>query len=206
MVAATHLLKFHGNMLARGFWLYVWEVRPHVGDKVYYVGRTGDSSTINAQSPFIRMGQHLGFAKNSCMLRRWLEKRGIEPGRCSFKLTAYGPVLKETKVEIEYRRRRDIVAAIERELERAMRRVGYDVLNTVKSNRKLHKVLCEETLNAFKASFPRLRTMQMRSAFERAPTDNGEHSEKRRGVPADRGYPRQLPSRRVKARLGVPKV
>jgi len=61
-----------GGILQRGFWLYVWEVTPADKAPLYYVGRTGDSSSTNAQSPFNRMGQHLGFAKNSNMLRRHL--------------------------------------------------------------------------------------------------------------------------------------
>ena len=63
--AAVHELQFDGSVLRRGFWLYVWEVIPVGQAPVYYVERTGDSSSTNAQSPFNRMGQHLGFAKNS---------------------------------------------------------------------------------------------------------------------------------------------
>ena len=62
---AIHEVRFEGGILQRGFWLYVWEVTPADQAPLYYVGRTGDSSSTNAQSPFNRMGQHLGFAKNS---------------------------------------------------------------------------------------------------------------------------------------------
>ena len=37
------------------------------------MGRTGDSSSSNAQSPFNRMDQHLGFNKRSNVLRRRLK-------------------------------------------------------------------------------------------------------------------------------------
>src|SRR5262245_32030876 len=129
MAGNSHQIKFRGSVLSRGFWLYVWEVKPRRRKRVYYVGRTGDSSTLNAQSVFSRMSQHLGFAENSCMLRRCLVKRGIRPEGCSFRLIAYGPVLREIGTKLEYRRRRDKVAAVEKELQRAMERVGYDVLN-----------------------------------------------------------------------------
>lgn len=112
---------------------------------------------MNAQSPFNRMGQHLGFAKNSCMLRTWLEKRGIRPERCSFRLVAYGPVLREISNRVAYRRRRDKVAAIERELQKAMERVGYDVLNEVKCKKRLPEALYQRVLRSFAAEFARLR-------------------------------------------------
>jgi hypothetical protein len=149
-------LKFEGTVLARGFWLYVWEVTPPNSAKVYYVGRTGDSSSINAQSPFNRMGQHLGFAKNSNMLRRWLSDRNIEPTKCSYRLISHGPVLEETKDEHEYKRRRDVVASIEKALEGAMRRAGYDVLNQVKCRMPLDEKLFHDVLRSFAAKFPGL--------------------------------------------------
>jgi hypothetical protein len=63
--ASTYTVSLGGGFLVRGFWIYVWEVRDPEGSVMLYVGRTGDSSSPNAQSPFNRMGQHLGFAKNS---------------------------------------------------------------------------------------------------------------------------------------------
>ena len=45
-------------MLERGFWLYVWRIASPIGE-VLYVGRTGDSSSLNASPPFMRMAQHL---------------------------------------------------------------------------------------------------------------------------------------------------
>lgn len=44
-VAATFTVTLDGAMLRRGFWLYVWEITTPNGDKVLYVGRTGDSSS-----------------------------------------------------------------------------------------------------------------------------------------------------------------
>jgi hypothetical protein len=53
-------LSIPGALLERGFWLYVWEVLTEDGNTVLYVGRTGDSSSAHAQSPFNRLSQHLG--------------------------------------------------------------------------------------------------------------------------------------------------
>lgn len=61
MSASTQIVAFDGAFLRRGFWLYVWEVVAPDGAEYLYVGRTGDSSSPYAQSPFVRMGQHLGF-------------------------------------------------------------------------------------------------------------------------------------------------
>src|SRR6266508_4470676 len=117
-MASFYEINFSGGALARGFWLYVWEVIPRTGGKLYYVGRTGDSSSLNAQSPFNRMGQHLGCAQNSCMLRTHLGKHKgkIKPEKCIFRLIAYGPILGESKQRKEHERRRDTVAALERAL------------------------------------------------------------------------------------------
>ena len=51
-------MKFDGHLLARGFWLYIWEIKGASSHHVY-VGRTGDTSSPHAQSPFKRVGQHL---------------------------------------------------------------------------------------------------------------------------------------------------
>ncbi len=72
MTATTHSLSFSGGLLERGFWLYVWETTPESGGPLYYVGRTGDRSSVNAQSPFNRMGAHLAVRWQGNMLRRHL--------------------------------------------------------------------------------------------------------------------------------------
>lgn len=83
MRKTTETLAFSGQVLRRGFWLYVWEIQPPNSERIYYVGRTGDSSSPNAQSPFSRMSHHLGFNRRSNVLRRHLEKRNIAPERVS---------------------------------------------------------------------------------------------------------------------------
>jgi hypothetical protein len=139
MPANTQTVELDGGFLQRGFWLYVWQVDIPGGVSVLYVGRTGDSSSPNAQSPFHRMGQHLGRAVNSSMLRNHLGQRGVEPEDCSFRLIAYGPVLPETpgKNMAEHRLRRDRIAAIEKRLAEDLGDAGYDVVNTVSSTKPI---------------------------------------------------------------------
>ena len=156
MKAATHILSFDGGFLQRGFWLYVWEVTTGAGDKYYYVGRTGDNSSANAQSPFNRMGQHLSYNPLQNMLRRHLENRDIATEKCNFRLIAYGPIVEEAGTKVEHRKRRDIIAAMEKALADIMNDAGYNVLNTVNSKKKPDTQLWEEIRRAFAIHFPDL--------------------------------------------------
>ena len=69
----TFNVTLDGAMLRRGYYLYVWEISPPDGNKVLYVGRTGDSSSPNAQSLFNRLGQNLGTLATSSTVRNNLE-------------------------------------------------------------------------------------------------------------------------------------
>ena len=149
-------LNFDGELLKRGFWLYVWEISTPEKTNVYYVGRTGDSSSNYAQSPFNRMGQHLGFNKNSNVLRRRLEGKGIIPEKCGFRLFAYGPILKEETTPGEHVRARDTTAALEKALADALAQSGYEVLNTVNCRKKLDLNLWDKVRKEFAVHFPRL--------------------------------------------------
>ena len=155
MKTKTLELNFNGELLQRGFWLYVWEIQTPEKTILYYVGRTGDSSSNNAQSPFNRMGQHLSFKKGN-MLRRHLEDKNIDPETCSFSLIAHGPILKEAKTRDEHRKRRDSIAAMEKALADEMTAVGYDVINTVNCRRKLDAKKFASVRAAFALHFKRL--------------------------------------------------
>jgi hypothetical protein len=156
MSATTHDFKFNGQLLNRGFWLYVWEITLPGGAKLYYVGRTGDSSSSNAQSPFNRMGQHLGFNDKSNVLRRRLRARGIDPAKCVFRLVAHGPVLEEATTRARHLECRDRIAALERALATAMAASGYDVMNTVNCRVELDAETFVGVRAAFAAHFKNL--------------------------------------------------
>ena len=158
MIALLHEVRFDGGILQRGFWLYVWEITPPEGTALYYVGRTGDSSSTNAQSPFNRMGQHLGFAKNSNMLRRHLGKHGVEPERCVFRLVALGPLEAESMAESrnEHDDRRDHVAAMGIALAETLTLAGCRVMNRVVSRKQLDAARFAEVRVALATAFPHL--------------------------------------------------
>lgn len=156
----TYELSFKGELLQRGFWLYVWEITTTKQTQLYYVGRTGDSSSANAQSPFNRMGQHLGFNDKSNVLRRKLlhKDRNVNPDECSFRLVAHGPMLEEVDGLERHRGPRDTVAALEKALAEAMREAGYEVINTVNSRMPLDAELFSAVRAAFSAHFPKLQS------------------------------------------------
>ena len=145
-------------MLRRGFWLYVWEITTPSGDKVLYVGRTGDSSSPNAQSLFNRMGQNLGTLSTSSMVRNNLEKRDVDPVEREFRMVGRGPVFDEpaTKTMDAHKPIRDQVAALEKRLAEDLEAAGYDVMNTVRSSAVLDEVLYEQVRVAFAEELPGL--------------------------------------------------
>src|SRR5208337_1786960 len=132
MLALTHELTFNGGLLERGFWLYIWEITTPQQTHLYYVGRTGDSSSNNAQSPFNRMGQHLGFNDKGNPLRRYLRAEGADPEKCSFRLVTHGPILEEATTTGEHRKRRDRIGAMEKALSAATASAGYNVMNPIR--------------------------------------------------------------------------
>ena len=86
----TFTVTLDGAMLRRGFYLYVWEIAPPKEDKVLYVGRTGDSSSPNAQSLFNRLGQNLGTLATSSMAARKGSSNRARPGLLAERLEPAG--------------------------------------------------------------------------------------------------------------------
>jgi hypothetical protein len=120
-----HKLKFSGAILDRDFWLYAWRVECH--EKVfYYVGRTGDSSSQYAASPFSRLGQHLDVRPNATayMLLRLVRRFGLNPLYYSFELLAFGPIFSEQPTLELHRKYRDRIAPLESALAEFLRSKG----------------------------------------------------------------------------------
>ncbi len=159
MKPSLQTLSFDGAILQRGFWLYVWEITPASAAPLYYVGRTGDSSSTRAQSPFNRMSQHLGFKEASNALRRQLLAKGVTPEDCHFKLVAVGPLDTESSDDSreEHDERRDRIAAMEKALAELMQESGYNVINRVHSRKTLDRQVFEGVRLAFAGAFLNLR-------------------------------------------------
>ena len=127
----SYVSKFSGRLLDRGFWIYVWRIRSNA-DVVLYVGRTGDSSSPNAASPFGRLSQHLDLRDNATAntLVRNLRGRGLDPTECDFEMLAIGPLYPEQATLDEHYPFRDRTAVLESELAAHLRQAGHIVLGT----------------------------------------------------------------------------
>lgn len=168
MPPALHSFSMPGEMLARGFWLYVWRITAPVG-VLHYVGRTGDNSSPHATAPYTRMGQHLGFAKNQNALRRHLDRLGIAPEQCArFDLICHGPIYPQVDhdgsdrdVLMErHKPMRDQVGAMEKLLCDGLKAAGYEVMNTVNCRWTLTEDGArkwQDAKEAFRQDFPDLR-------------------------------------------------
>ena len=154
--AIIHEVQFNGDFLKRGFWLYIWDIVTPERTHLYYVGRTGDSSSINAQSPFNRMAQHLGDNNKNNVLRRHLRNKDVTAEGYSFRLVAYGPILEEATTQYEHVKSRDTIAALEKILANSMKRSGYNVLNTVNCKKTPDLNLWIKVREAFAEHFPGL--------------------------------------------------
>jgi len=156
----SYKLAFDGGLLRRGFWLYVWEITRPDASPVHYVGRTGDTSSQNPQSPFNRMSQHLGSNPNSAALRKRLTAWNINAEECSFRLVAYGPMLKGDEASEPYPTLMGIMAALEKALADAMCAAGYTVINTVSCRKPEQAERFAAVRVAFAADFPALQKVQ----------------------------------------------
>jgi hypothetical protein len=110
----VHRINFSGAILERGFWLYVWRIKCK-NREFYYVGRTNDSSSQFATSPFSRLSRHLDISENASanMILRHVKQRDFNPISCSFEMIAVGPIFPEQSSLAQHRKIRDIIAPLE---------------------------------------------------------------------------------------------
>jgi hypothetical protein len=153
-------IKFDGAILERGFWLYLIVIGAPSG-RVLYIGRTGDSSSANAASPFSRIGQHLDFRENAKgnALARNLRTAGIEPSSSSFRLIAVGPLFPEQSSFEKHKQPRDCLAALERDLASELRRRGHTVVGIHHSNAAAQPDLLASVLAELEVQVPELRAV-----------------------------------------------
>ena len=126
-----HRLKFTGAILERGFWLYAWRILS--GEReFFYVGRTGDSSSRFAASPFSRLSQHLDVRPKASanMLLRHVRRLKLDPLACKFEFLAFGPIFcEQTSLEL-HRQYRDRAARLERAFAAYLRSTGREVVGS----------------------------------------------------------------------------
>jgi hypothetical protein len=149
-----HRLSFSGAILERGFWLYAWRVRSGENE-FFYVGRTGDSSSQFAASPFSRLGQHLDIRTNAKAntLLRHVRAQGLDPLRCSFQLLAFGPLFPEQATMELHTRFRDRIAPLESLLAALLRSRGFIVVGVHGKAGAPEQQLAAEVERVFRAEF-----------------------------------------------------
>lgn len=117
-------MRFDGALLERGFWIYVWRI-VSVDQTFFYVGRTGDSSSPHASSPFMRTARHLDPSGKANSLRRLLDAK-VDVKQCRFDLIALGPLAPEHGGGMDVHRPiRDEIAALETAVAAHIRKRGH---------------------------------------------------------------------------------
>jgi hypothetical protein len=141
----SYTMAFDGELLKRGFWLYVWKILFN-GEKFIYVGRTGNSSSTNAASPFNRVSQHLDFretARGNTLARR-LKEVDIDPDSSNFHMIALGPIFQEQKSVDTHMRYRDQMATLEYEIAYYLKWQGFEVLGKYQKGSAIDQTLLNE--------------------------------------------------------------
>ena len=148
-------MEFEGGMLQRGFWIYIWRIT-NISGEWLYVGRTGDSSSSNAGSPFTRIGQHLNFrpnAKGNSMLKQ-LKKANVDIISSKFEMIAVGPIFDEQKDFDSHKPIRDIISAIEKAIALILCHRNYKVLGIHQSTSALDSSILNLVIEKIDKYFP----------------------------------------------------
>jgi hypothetical protein len=154
-IAPTAFAQFDGALLRRGFWVYVVEVAS-AGEKYYYVGRTGDTSSPFASSLFARLAAHLNqrpSAKGNSLFRRVGELQ-LECSECSYRVVGAGPLFEQQADMNRHKPLRDKVAALESHVAWLLRSRGYQVIGSHPRAATVDEALLERVLPIIDQHFP----------------------------------------------------
>ncbi len=125
---SKYQLTFDGDLLQRGFWIYIWKVEDRkTSNLYYYVGRTGDSSSLNASSPFSRLSSHLSKNPKANALLKHLHAQGIAVGECRFDFFSFGPLFFEAFNWEDHKHKRDKTATVEKMVAQSLKERGVTV-------------------------------------------------------------------------------
>jgi hypothetical protein len=141
----SYTMAFDGELLKRGFWLYVWKILFN-REKYIYLGRTGNSPSASAASPFNRVSQHLDLretAKGDTLARR-LREVDIDPYASNFCMIALGPFFQEQKSEDTHKEYRDQMATLEYEIASYLKWQGFEVLGQYQKGSAIDQTLLNE--------------------------------------------------------------
>jgi hypothetical protein len=87
-------IKLFGEVLHKGVWLYIADVKRFKERVFLYVGKTGKKRVPKDTSPWGRLAAHLDDASkpHNCLLYH-LRNAGIPAEECVFELSCFGPSL-----------------------------------------------------------------------------------------------------------------
>jgi hypothetical protein len=119
------------------------------------VGRTGDSSSKFASSPFSRLGHHLDIGPNakSNTLLQHVRDQGFDPLDCTFELQAYGPLFPEQSTLEMHRIFRDQIAPLETVLAELLKTMDFKVVGVHGKPRITSPKLRLEVERVFREAF-----------------------------------------------------
>src|SRR3546814_17926977 len=145
----VHRISFEGGLLERGFWLYAWLLKCGA-DQAVYVGRTGDSSSQFAASPFSRLGQHLHVRPSATanMLLRQVQKLRWDPLTCQYVLVAFGPLFPEQAALTQHRSMRHILAPPHTDLALLCKSAGFQFVGSPDQQRPADPTQLEQRIAA----------------------------------------------------------
>lgn len=124
------------------------------GKEFFYVGRTGDSSSKFAASPFSRLSQHLDVRPTASanMLLRHIRHRNLDPLACTFELLTLGPIFPEQTTLELHRQFRDLMAPLESAFATYLRSTGREVVGSHGSKREPDPKLFAKVKDAFNSA------------------------------------------------------
>jgi len=120
-------IKLFGEVLSKGVWLYIADVKRYNERIFLYVGKTGRKYVPEETSPWARLAAHLDDdSKPSNCLLYHLRNHGINPEECVFELSCFGPNLVGDGVS--EKEEHEIIEEAEAQLAERLVAAGYPVV------------------------------------------------------------------------------
>jgi hypothetical protein len=120
-------IKLFGEVLSKGVWLYIADVKRYNERVFLYVGKTGKKHVPEDTSPWGRLAAHLDDEEKpyNCLLYH-LRNHGVPAEECVFELSCFGPDLVGDGVsEAE---EHEIIEEAEAQLADRLKAAGYPVV------------------------------------------------------------------------------
>jgi hypothetical protein len=120
-------IKLFGEVLSKGVWLYIADVKRYNERIFLYVGKTGRKHVPEETSPWARLAAHLDDESkpNNCILYH-LRNQGVNPEECVFELSCFGPNLVGDGVS--EKEEHEIIEEAEAQLAERLKASGYPVV------------------------------------------------------------------------------